>query len=84
MESGGTIPDIGGMISSEREEVEFPRIKVSRAGAGVEVWMKQIEGAMQTVIARRIKEAHTNYYTEKIQRKEWVLAHIGQAVAVVA
>lgn len=84
MDSGGIIPDIGGMISNEREEVEFPRIKLSRAGVGVEVWMKQIEGSMQTVIARRIKEAFTNYYTDKVQRKDWVLAHIGQAVAVVA
>jgi hypothetical protein len=46
IDSGGNVPDIGGMISGEREEVEFARIKVGRAGTGVEVWMNQIENAM--------------------------------------
>lgn len=41
VDSGSSVPDIGGMISGEREEVEFPtKIKVSRTGTGVEVWMK--------------------------------------------
>lgn len=31
--------DIGGMISGEKEEVEFSKIKVGRA-SGVEQWMK--------------------------------------------
>lgn len=84
MESGSHIPDVGGMISSEREEVEFQRIKVGRQGTGVEVWMKNIETNMLTVVQRRIKEAHANYYAERVQRKDWVLAHIGQAVAAIA
>ncbi len=50
LESGGTVPDIGGMISSEREEVEFGRIKVGRAGTGVEQWMKQIETSMLFIV----------------------------------
>jgi hypothetical protein len=49
-DNGTNVPDIGGMISSEREEVEFSRIKVGRGGTGVEVWMKQIETAMQVVL----------------------------------
>jgi len=49
-DNGTNVPDIGGMISSEREEVEFTRIKVGRGGTGVEVWMKQIETAMQIVL----------------------------------
>jgi hydrogenase maturation factor len=84
-DSGGNVPDIGGMISSEREEVEFiQRIKVSRGGIGVEVWMKQIESDMQKIIVRKIKEAFANYYVENVQRKDWVLSHIGQAIAVVS
>ena len=54
------------MISGEREEVEFPRIKVGRQGQGVETWMKQVESSMQAIISKRIKEAHANYYGEKI------------------
>jgi hypothetical protein len=51
LDSGGSLPDIGGMVSGEKEEVEFiQRIKVSRAGTGVEVWMKQVETSMQAVI----------------------------------
>ncbi len=50
IESGGPIPDIGGMISGEREEVEFPRIKMGRQGQGVEQWMKQIETSMQFIL----------------------------------
>ena len=66
LEGGGNAPDIGGMISSEREEVEFPRIKVGRGGTGVEFWMKQIETSMQTIVQKKIKEAHANYYGEKV------------------
>lgn len=62
----------------------MPRIKVGRAGNGVESWMKQIETSMQTIVHKKIKEAHTNYYTEKVQRKDWVLNHIGQAIAAIA
>lgn len=65
------------MISAEREEVEFTRIKLGRAGMTVEVWMKQIEINMQNIVQRRVKEAHSNYYAEKVQRKDWVLNHIG-------
>lgn len=32
---------------------------------------------MQTIVQRKIKEAHNNYYTEKLQRKDWVTMHIG-------
>lgn len=84
IESGGNIPDIGGMVSGEREEVEFPRIKVGRPGQGVEQWMNQIESSMQSILLRKIKEAHINYYDAKVSRKEWVLGHIGQAIATVA
>ena len=78
IESGGPIPDIDGMISSEREEVEFiSRIKVGRAGQGVEWWMNQIESSMQAILMRKIKEAFGNYYDPKVSRKEWVLSHIG-------
>jgi hypothetical protein len=46
IDSGSSTPDINGMISSEREEVEFGRIKLSGASQGVEKWMKQIENNM--------------------------------------
>jgi hypothetical protein len=39
--------------------------------------MNQIETAMQGIIQRKIKEAQANYYAEKVQRKDWVLNHIG-------
>ena len=39
---------------------------------------------MQNILAKRIKEAQSNYYSEKVERKEWVLNHIGQAVATVS
>ena len=39
---------------------------------------------MQYIVQRRVKEAHSNYYAEKVQRKDWVLNHIGQAVASIA
>jgi hypothetical protein len=50
IESGGPVPDIGGMISGECEEVEFPRIKMGRQGQGFEQWMKQIETSMQFIL----------------------------------
>lgn len=84
VDSGSNIPDISGMVSGEGEAVEFPRIKVSRAGTGVEVWLKQVETTMQVAVQRRVKEAHHHFYQEKVQRKDWVLMHIGQAVAAVA
>jgi dynein heavy chain len=77
VDSGSNVPDIAGMVSGEGETVEFSRIKVSRAGTGVEVWLKQVESNMQFVVARRVKEAHNHFYQEKVQRRDWVLAHIG-------
>jgi hydrogenase maturation factor len=46
--------------------------------------MGQIENSMQVILARRIKEAHVSYYDAKVNRKDWVLNHIGQAIATVA
>ena len=71
------------MISGEKEEVEFQKIKVGRA-SGVEQWMKQVEINMAQILQRRIKEAHTGCSNPKFERKEWVLNHIGQAVSTVA
>ena len=39
---------------------------------------------MQGILTRRIKEAHVAYYDAKVNRKDWVLSHIGQAIASVA
>jgi hypothetical protein len=39
--------------------------------------MNQIESSMQSILVRKIKEAHINYYDAKVSRKEWVLGHIG-------
>ena len=66
IESGGSTPDINGMISSEREEVEFSRIKVSGGSIGVEKWMKMIETNMQSSLVRKIKDCYTNYYANKV------------------
>jgi Dynein heavy chain, N-terminal region 2 len=85
IESGGPMPDIQGMISGEREEVEFiQRIKLGRVGQGVEWWMGQIETSMQGILTRKVKEGHIAYYDNKVQRKDWVLNHIGQTIATVA
>ena len=46
LEIVGSAPDIIGMVSSEREEVEFQKIKMGRSGTGVETWMTQIEESM--------------------------------------
>jgi hypothetical protein len=54
------------MISSEREEVEFSRIKVSGGSIGVEKWMKMIETNMQSSLVRKIKDCYTNYYANKV------------------
>ena len=45
----GTVPDIGGMISGEKEEVEFTKIRPGRT-AGVEGWMGQVETNMQSAL----------------------------------
>jgi hydrogenase maturation factor len=39
---------------------------------------------MGQAVAKKIKEAQSSYYFGNIERKEWVLVHIGQAVATVA
>lgn len=44
--------------------------------------MKNVEGSMQQILLKKVKEALNNYYN--VERKEWVLNHIGQAVATVA
>jgi dynein heavy chain len=41
-DTGGT-PDIAGMISGEKEEVEFPKIRVRGALGGVETWLQSVE-----------------------------------------
>ena len=46
------------MISSEREEVEFNRIKLSGGSMGVEKWMHSIETNMQSSPVRKIKDAY--------------------------
>lgn len=46
--------------------------------------MNAVESAMKQSIQKKIKEAQSNYYYGNIERKEWVLNHIGQAVATVA
>jgi hydrogenase maturation factor len=35
-------------------------------------------------VQKKIKDAHTDYYGAKVNRKDWVLAHVGQAIASVA
>lgn len=84
IDSGSNTPDVNGMISSEREEVEFARIKLSGASQSVEKWMKQIETNMQLCLVKKMKDAYSNYNTDKVQRKDWVLSHIGQAIACVS
>jgi dynein heavy chain, axonemal len=80
----GNMPDITGMISGEREEVKFNKNIAIRNGTGVELWMGSIQESMITIVQRKVKEAHQDYYDAKVQRKDWVLSHIGQAVATVA
>jgi hypothetical protein len=46
--------------------------------------MKQIETNMQSSLVRKIKDSYANYYANKVQRKDWVLSHIGQAIASVS
>ena len=46
--------------------------------------MNQIEYSMLSILVRKIKEAHINYYDAKVSRKEWVLGQILQAIAAVA
>lgn len=51
---------------------------------GVEVWMKNLEQNMASAVSKKIKDAQSSYYYGNIERKEWVLLQIGQAVATVS
>jgi hypothetical protein len=74
LDTGG-VPDIVGIRSGEGEEVELGRIKLRNNG--VEVWMKSIESDMQKMILKKIKDSYSNFLYGNIERKEWVLNHIG-------
>ena len=80
------LPDISGVVSGEREEMDFQltRIRIAKTGNGVEGWLKALEQTTQTQVFKRIKEAYASHNLEKTQRKDWVLQHIGQAIASVS
>lgn len=50
IDGGGNSPDIAGVISGEKEEMDFQlsRIKVGRSGTGVEGWLKALESTTQS------------------------------------
>ena len=71
------------MISQDGEVVEFtPPLKLGQQ-KGVEGWLKEIRDRMIETVKKRIREA-LKEEKETSARQEWLLKHIGQAIAVVS
>jgi dynein heavy chain len=74
VDSGGGAFDIAGMISGEKEVVDFGK-SIKIRSLGVEQWLKNVEDSMRGTLQKKIKDAAVNYLN--VDRKDWVLGHCG-------
>ena len=68
------------MVSSEKEEVRFSKTVKIKSGNPVEQWLQQVQDFMKESLKKYIKQGVSDYLDH--DRKDWVMKHYGQVVAV--